>query len=60
MKRIMKKLLLLSLPFVLAFSFFFAFEPYDWLGLKGEHWYMTGAISSKRELLLNELPKASC
>ena len=54
MKRIMKKLLLLSLPFLLAFSFFFAFEPYDWLGLKGEHWYMTGAISSKRELLLKQ------
>lgn len=51
MKRFAKKLLLFSLPFLLLLVWFFAFEPYDWLGLRGERWYSCGAVSSKRELL---------
>ena len=54
MKRILKKLLLISLPFVLLFAFFFAFEPYDWFTLRGEHWYMCRAIASKRVLMLQQ------
>ena len=35
MKKILPRLLLVALPFLLYFALFFAFEPYDYFGLKG-------------------------
>ena len=54
MKRLLKKLLIFCIPFVLLIAFFFAFEPYDYWNLKGDEWYMSRSISSMRELILED------
>ncbi len=52
MKRLIKKLLLFSVPFVLAFGFFFAFEIYDYWCVKDDCAYLARGMHSLREVML--------
>ena len=49
MKKLLPRLALLAAPFLVYFALFFAFEPYDYFGLKG------GACRPPR----NGLPQAT-
>ncbi len=51
-KTLIKKLLIYIIPFVIALVWFFGFEPYDYLNIKGDAFYMSKPLSSTRELLL--------
>ncbi|MBQ8995589.1 MAG: hypothetical protein IJ091_07220 [Oscillospiraceae bacterium] len=54
MKKILKKLIIYSLPFLILFGMFVAFEPYDYFGMRnGKSDYLCKPLSSVRELLLN-------
>lgn len=50
MKRLIKKLLIFCIPFVLALAFFFAFEVYDYWNLKGDCAYQARAVHALREI----------
>ena len=53
MKKVLKKLILYVLPFLLIFGLFLAFEPYDYFGLRGgDSDYLCKPLSSVRELVL--------
>lgn len=54
LKKIVKKLILYCLPFLVLLGMFVAFEPYDYFGLRGgESEYLCKPLSSVRELLIN-------
>jgi hypothetical protein len=53
-KRLIKKLLVFTIPFVLITALFFCFEPYDYWSLKGDDWYQSRHIASMRELLVEK------
>lgn len=50
MKKLIKKLLIFCIPFALALALFFAFETYDFWGLKGDAIYLSRPLSVMREL----------
>jgi len=53
LKKVLKKLILYVLPFLLIFGLFLAFEPYDYFGLRGgDSDYLCKPLSSVRELVL--------
>ncbi len=54
MKRFAKKTALFLLPFVIIFSLFFAFEPYDYLGVKGSATYGSLPLSAMRRVMLTK------
>ncbi len=54
MKRLIKKLLIFCIPFLLALGFFVAFETYDFWCLKGDVAYMNRGIHSLREVVLTK------
>lgn len=52
MQRLLRKLLIFSIPFVLLLAFFFAFEPYDYFCTGKNVWYMSRSLSSMRQVLV--------
>ena len=50
MGKLLKKLLIFSIPFIVLLAMFLAFEPYDYFGLKEESTYLSKPLSSMREL----------
>lgn len=56
MKRLLKKLLLYSIPFLLLFLLFFVFETYNYFGLK-EDLYQTAPLASMRRVVTEKPTK---
>ncbi len=54
--RLLKKLAIFIIPFIILFLLFFIFEPYDYFCLKGDATYISRPLSSMREVR-KEKPK---
>ena len=57
MKRLLKKMLLFTVPFFLALVFFFLFEPYDYFAVKGNAAYHSKPLSAMRYTMLRKPDK---
>lgn len=51
MRRFIKNLALFALPFIIVVLVFFAFEPYDYFGLRGDAIYLSKPLSTMREVM---------
>lgn len=51
MRRFVKRFCLFLIPFLVVGMLFFAFEPYDYIGLRGDASYLSMPLSSMRELM---------
>ncbi len=57
MKKLLKKALLLLIPFMVLAVLFMLFEPYDYWGLRGDPLYMSRSLSSLREVMREQPDK---
>ncbi len=54
MKRFLKRAAVFLIPFIIIFALFFAFEPYDYFGVKGDAAYASMPLSSMREIMIEK------